>query len=71
VLHVVGWLEGDEADELLRVLEEAGPTPVLDLSELRAADTRGIDCLQSLARKGTELRGVQPRIALALEASRA
>jgi len=70
VLHVVGWLEGEEAEELLRIVRNADPISVLDLSELRAADAGGIDALRSLSDEGTELRGVQPIVALALKKSR-
>jgi anti-anti-sigma regulatory factor len=70
VLHVIGWLEGEEAEELLRVTHRARPTSVLDLSELRAADARGIDALRVLAEEGIAFEGVQPIVALALEKSR-
>ena len=69
VLHVVGWLEGEGAAELLRIAEAAGLEVTLDLSELRAADPRGIEALQTLAFRGVALTQVPPLIALMLDSS--
>jgi ABC-type transporter Mla MlaB component len=71
VLHLVGWLKGEEADELLRVADACGPGLVLDLSELRKADAYGIVALRSLADRGVKLEQVPQLIALMLENSSA
>jgi hypothetical protein len=67
VLHVVGWLQDEAVDELLRVTESAGPGMRLELAELRAADTRGIEALRHLAERGVALDGVPPLIALMID----
>jgi anti-anti-sigma regulatory factor len=67
VLHVVGWLEGEGVEELLRVVDDARPGLVLDLSELRMADALGIEALESLAVRGVSLTQVPPLIALMLD----
>lgn len=69
VLHVVGWLKGEEANEMLRVVETAGPGLALDLSELRAADARGIEALRALADRGVRFTRVPQPIALMLDSS--
>ncbi len=69
VLHVVGWLRGEEAEELLRVVETAGPGLALDLSELREANARGIEALRTLADRGVRLTRVPELIALMLDSS--
>ena len=69
VFHVVGWLKGEGAEELLRVVDDAGPGLVLDLSELREADALGIDALRSLAARGVRLTQVPPLIALMFDSS--
>ena len=71
VLYVVGWLKGEEADELLRIADASGPGLVLDLSELREADAYGIVALRSLADRGVKLEQVPQLIALMLENSSA
>lgn len=71
VLHVVGWLKGEGADELLRIADAAGPGLELDLSELREADASGIEALRSLANRGVRLARVPQLIALMLESASA
>ena len=69
VLHVVGWLKGEEADELLRIADASEPGLILDLSELREADAYGIVALRSLSDRGVRLERVPQLIALMLESA--
>lgn len=67
ILTVDGWLEGDEADELLRVVGSAAAPVVLDLTELRSADERGVTTLLRLEGQGVEIRGVSDYLKLLME----
>lgn len=67
ILTVDGWLEGDEADELLRVVGSAVAPVVLDLMELRSADERGVRTLLRLEGQGVEIRGVSDYLRLLME----
>jgi hypothetical protein len=51
-VRMIGWLEADGVEELRRVCEGARPPVRLDLSELRAADSSGLDALLSVERTG-------------------
>lgn len=62
VLHVDGWLRGDEAAELVRAVEASRTQVVLDLAELRSADRPSLEVLRSLRLQGIELRRVPPLI---------
>ena len=66
IVRLEGWLEGEAVGELERVVTgEAGPLR-LDLSELRSADTAGLDALRALRAAGASLVGASPYIRLLL-----
>ena len=67
VVSVDGWLQGDEADELLRVVGSAAPPVVLDLTDLRSADKHGVTAIRQLAEDGVEVIGASDYLALLLE----
>jgi len=67
VLHVVGWLKAEDAEELLRVALAAGPGLELNLSDLKRADASGIKALRALADRDVRLARVPQLIALMLE----
>ena len=66
-LRVDGWLEGDEIDELLQVARAAPPPVVLNLTDLRSADERGVSALRELAEQGVELTDVSDYMKLLME----
>ena len=68
LVSVHGSIEGeDEARELLRVIREARTPVVLDLEELRTADTGGLRALDTLALEGARLIRASDFIKLLLE----
>ncbi len=70
VVSVHGWIEGDdEARELLRVARDAPAPVVLDLEELRTADTSGLTVLTTLAAEGVKLTRASDFIMLLLESN--
>jgi anti-anti-sigma regulatory factor len=67
VVRLEGWLAGEAVAELERVVNgDSGPLR-LDLSELRSADTAGLDVLRALRAAGASLVGASPYIRLLLE----
>jgi hypothetical protein len=66
-VRVDGWLEGDEADELLRVVGAAELPVVLDLLDLRSADEPGIRALCQLEQQGVRLTGTSDYLELLME----
>jgi hypothetical protein len=70
VVSVHGWIEGDdEARELFRVARDAPAPVVLDLEELRTADTSGLTVLITLAAEGVKLTRASDFIKLLLESN--
>jgi len=70
VVSVHGWIEGDaEARELLRVAREAKAPVILNLEELRTADTSGLTALHTLVKEGVELSRASDYIKLLLGGS--
>lgn len=69
-LRVDGWLEDDEADELLRVVGSAPVPVVLDLAELRSADERGVTTLLQLEEQGVEITGISDYLRLLMDRTR-
>ena len=69
-VRIIGWLEGAGVEELRWVCEEARLPLQLDLSELRAADPRGLDALLCAERAGAELISVPPYLDLLLGSRR-
>jgi anti-anti-sigma regulatory factor len=70
ILRITGRIQGDDANELQRAAEATGLKAVLDLSELRMADKRGVEVLRSLADEGVKLLQVPPLIAFFLSGSK-
>jgi hypothetical protein len=66
-LRVDGWLEGDEVDELLQVVRATTQPVVLNLTDLRSADERGVRVLRQLAEQGVRLTGVSDYLKLLME----
>ncbi len=66
-VRVDGWLEGDEADELLRVVGAAEVPVVLDLTDLRSADEHGLKALRRLTDQEIELTGMSDYLNLLME----
>jgi hypothetical protein len=64
VLQVQGWLKGEAVEDFMGIVGSAEAGVVLDLSELRTADTRGIDALRCLVSSGVVLERVPQAIAL-------
>jgi anti-anti-sigma regulatory factor len=66
VLKVDGQLSGESALELVRACETAPGRLVLDLTDLRFADRRGVSMLRELRARGAVLQGLSPYLALLL-----
>ncbi len=66
VVRLEGWLDGETVAELERVVSEGSGPLRLDLSELRSADTAGLDALRALRAAGASLVGASPYIRLLL-----
>jgi hypothetical protein len=66
-LRVDGWLEGEEIDELLQVVQAAPPPVVLNLTDLRSADAGGVRALRQLAAQGVQLTGVSDYLELLMQ----
>jgi anti-anti-sigma regulatory factor len=64
VLQVQGWLRGEAVEDLMEIVGSAAAGLVLDLSELRTVDSRGIEFLRSLVRRGVVLERVPQYVAL-------
>ncbi|SRR6266436_2667566 len=68
VIRLEGWLEGDTVAELERVINGGSGPLRLDLTELRSADTEGVDALRALRAAGASIVGAPPYIRLLLGA---
>ena len=66
VVRLEGWLEGEAVAELERVVSGGSGPLCLDLSELRSADTEGLDGLRALRAAGATIVGASPYIRLLL-----
>jgi anti-anti-sigma regulatory factor len=66
VVRLEDWLEGEAVGELERVASGASGSLRLDLSELRSADTAGLDALRALRTAGASLVGTSPYMRLLL-----
>ena len=69
VLRLEGWLEGESIAELERVLNGGAGPLRLDLTELRSADSAGVDALRALSAAGASIVGATPYISLLLGTS--
>ena len=63
-IKVDGWLDGEGATELLRVVDSVASTERLLLHDLRGADADGVSLLRRLANRGVTLDGLSPYVAL-------
>jgi hypothetical protein len=71
VLKVDGLLQSMDVDSLHREWATIAGPAALELSELRSADSSGVDAIHRLKAEGAELRGVSPYLELLLSTSRA
>ena len=62
-----GAIEGDEADELLRVVQSSSAPIVLNLTDLRSADERGVKTISRLEEQGIVLTGMSDYLKLLME----
>ena len=67
LIQVDGELIGEGVAELERACETIDGRLELDLTNLRAADTVGLQRIRTLAQRGARLVGVSPYIALLLD----
>jgi anti-anti-sigma regulatory factor len=61
-IRVEGQLTSDGVPVVKAACESANPPLLLDLSDLRSADSDGIRTLQWLSQAGAELHGASPYI---------
>jgi hypothetical protein len=67
VIHLSGRLEREQSPELVRLCDQALEGVQLDLGDLVSADAVGIQTLGMLRRRGTELVGASPYVAMQME----
>jgi len=66
-VSVAGRLEGLGVHELLEVCNAASGELVLELTDLRSADPRGVEAIQELLRVGAKLEGASSFVRLLLD----
>ncbi len=71
VLRVDGLLQAADVDALHREYRTASGHVTLELSELRSADSHGVEAIHELVSLGARLRGLSPYLELLLGTSRA
>ena len=67
VLQIAGQLAGVGVLELERECRAAGLPIALDLSNLRWADSDGVQSLKTFVDKGAQLRGMSPYVKMLLK----
>jgi hypothetical protein len=67
MIHMIGRLSRNTITQLKEICEKIKVTSVLELSNLRSADAAGIESMQTLRDKGTEIRGASPFMLLLLD----
>lgn len=67
VVCIIGRLSNTSVTKLREACDQIKGTIVLDLSDLRSADTSGIDLIRTLGEEGAETRGASPFIRLLLD----
>jgi hypothetical protein len=67
VIHLSGRLERGQSPELMRLCEQAPQGVQLELVDLVSADAVGLETLGTLRRRGTELVGASPYVAIQME----
>jgi ABC-type transporter Mla MlaB component len=70
IVRLVGRLQREHADELLRLCEEPSKLLRLDLTDLVSIDAGGLETLLALQRRGAALERASPYIALRLDGAR-
>jgi hypothetical protein len=70
VLRVDGLLQAADVEALNREWETACGTVTLELSQLRSADSRGVEAIHDLVSQGVSLEGLSPYLELLLSTSR-
>jgi len=71
VLRVDGLLQAADVEALHRECHTAGGNVTLELSELRSADSHGVEAIHELVSRGARLRGLSPYLELLLGSDRA
>jgi ABC-type transporter Mla MlaB component len=67
VIHLSGRLEREQSPELLRLCEQLSQGVQIELDDLVSADAAGLQVLGMLRRRGTELVGASPYVAMQME----
>lgn len=67
VVKLAGALRGCSTKELDRVCRDIMTTLVLDLTDLRAVDEKGVEALRRLGDRGAELSNASPLMLIYLE----
>jgi hypothetical protein len=67
VIHLSGRLEREQSPDLLRLCDQASKVVQLQLGDLVSADAVGLQTLGMLRRRGTELVGASPYVAMQME----
>jgi len=67
VVRIIGRLSNTAVKKLIEACDQVKGAIVMDLSDLRSADTSGISAIQRLSEKGAEIRGASPFIHLLLK----
>lgn len=69
VVRVTGDLLTANVPELENACSGLSEVVLIDLANLRLADSNGVKALKALERKGAQLTGISPRLRLILHAS--
>ena len=67
VIHLSGHLGRAQSPELMRLCDQAPKGLQLELGDLVSADAIGLETLGTLRRRGTELVGASPYVAMQME----
>ena len=67
VLRIAGWLEGEDADELLQLATDSVPEVVLDFTDLQSADKQGLEAIRGLVERGVAVRGLSDYLEMLLK----
>jgi ABC-type transporter Mla MlaB component len=67
IVRIAGELAEGGVEELLKVCRSLENVIALDVSELHSADSEGLATLQTLIRRGAEVRGESPYIRMLLD----
>ena len=70
IVKVVGRLQADDFDELLRAVQQFDDQSSLDLTELQSIDRPAVMLLRELIGRGVEVRSASPYVTLLLGSER-